>query len=342
MIGTQTCTSIESRTTPGVSSDGGRMKVSLSAALQAAFVVALVAAIAAMALTAQQNLTRLGVATGFGFLFDRTGWDVSSSFIEHSASDPYWRTFLAGLVNTLVLSAVCIVLATVAGMLLALMGAGRSRIPYGIARLYVWTFRNIPLIVQVFFWYHVTRLLPPVRQSIELLGCCYLSNRGLYLPHIGMDLSFTMPRLQGFNFVGGTHLSPEFMAMVAAIVAYNIAFIAEIVNSGIRAVPPQQIEAARVIGLSPSRIFWTITIPQAVRIAVPPLINQYISLTKSSSLAIAISYTDLFAVGVLAINHTGQSINVIAVLMLVYVCISLVISALGNACNRALVRPAAR
>jgi general L-amino acid transport system permease protein len=338
LTGAQNYASIPPRTAPSVSSEGVRMKSSLSAALQAAFVVALVAAIAAMAITAHDNLTRQGIATGFRFLLDRTGWDVGSSFIEHGPGDPYWRTFLAGLVNTLVLSALCIVLATAAGMLLALLGAGQSRILHGFARLYVWTFRNIPLIVQVFFWYHVTRLLPPVRQSIEILGCCYLSNRGLYLPHIGLDLTFTLPRLQGFNFVGGTHLSPEFMAMVAAIVAYNIAFIAEIVNSGIRAVPPQQIEAARVIGLSPTRIFWSITIPQAVRIAVPPLINQYISLTKSSSLAIAIGYTDLFAVGVIAINHTGQSVNVIAVLMLAYLCISFGISALGNAYNRALVR----
>lgn len=313
----------------------------LGRAAQAAFVVVLVAGIAAMAVTAHQNLSRQGIATGFGFLFDRTGWDVASSFLPHSPADPYWKTFAAGLVNTLVLSAVCIVLATAAGMGLALLGAGRSRILHGVARLYVWTFRNIPLIVQVFFWYHVTRLLPPVRQSIELFGCCYLSNRGLYLPHLGLD-GFTLPRLQGFNFVGGTHLSPEFMAMVAAIVAYNIAFVAEIVNSGIRSVPPQQIEAARVIGLSNPRIFWSITIPQAVRIAVPPLINQYISLTKSSSLAIAIGYTDLFAVGVVAINHTGQSINVIAVLMLVYLCISFGISALGNLYNRSLARRGSR
>jgi general L-amino acid transport system permease protein len=312
------------------------MKARLSGALQVAFVVALIAALAGMGVTAHDNLLRQGVATGFGFLFDRTGWDVGASFIPHSTDSPYWWTFLVGLTNTIVLSLVCIVLATAAGMLLALLGAGRSRILYGSTRLYVWVFRNIPLIVQVFFWYHVTRLLPPVRQAIELLGCCYLSNRGLYVPHVGLDLTVTLPRLQGFNFVGGTHLSPEFMAMVAAIVAYNIAFVAEIVNSGIRAVPRHQIEAARIIGLSDPRIFWSITIPQAVRIAVPPLINQYISLTKSSSLAIAIGYTDLFSVGVIAINHTGQSINVIAVLMLVYLCISFGISAIGNAYNRAL------
>ena len=318
------------------------MKSGVSGALQIAFVLALLAAFAGMAANAHDNLLRQGVATGFGFLFDRTGWDVGASFIPHSPDKPYWYTFLVGLLNTIVLSVVCIVVATASGLVLALLGAGHSRILHGIARLYVWTFRNIPLIVQVFFWYHVTRLFPPVRQAVEFLGCCYASNRGLYIPHIGLDLTVTFPRLQGFNFVDGTHLSPEFIAMVAAIVAYNTAFVAEIINSGIRAVPPRQIEAARIIGLSDVRIFWSITIPQAVRIAVPPLVSQYISLTKSSSLAIAIGYTDLFSVGVIAINHTGQSINVLAVLMLVYLCISFGISALGNAYNRALARKGAR
>jgi general L-amino acid transport system permease protein len=257
----------------------------------------------------------------------------------------------------------------------------------------VWLFRNVPLIVQVFFWYNVTRQLPPVREAIPILGCCFASNRGISVPQLSVTadaslpiamlvgaaaawagallwnrqrrtralpplsrmsmaswgllgaavgaaatarIGFTLPRLQGFNFVDGTQLSPEFMALTVAIVAYNIAFIAEILNSGIRAVPRRQIEAARVIGLSPARIFWRITLPQAVRIAVPPLVNQYISLTKSSSLAIAIGYSDLFSIGVIAINHTGQSINVIAVLMLVYLCVSLSISALGNAYNRSL------
>ena len=157
-----------------------------------------------------------------------------------------------------------------------------------------------------------------------------------------LRIDVTTPRLLGFNFVGGTYVSPEFMALVAAIVAYNIAFVAEIINSGIRAVPRNQAEAARIIGLSDQRTFWQITIPQAIRIAVPPLISQYISLTKSTSLAIAIGYTDLFSAGVIAINHTGQAINVIAVLMLVYLAVSLGISALGNAYNRSLAMRGAR
>lgn len=375
------------------------MKANLSNALQVAFVAALIAAAAGMTITARDNLARQGIATGFGFLFDRTGWDVAQSFLPHSTADPYWWTFVVGLSNTIVLSLVCIVLATAAGLVLALLGAGKSRILHGATRGYIWIFRNVPIIVQVFFWYHVTRQLPPVRQAWELLGCCYASNRGVYIPHVGVDatpvaiamvviaaavavgavhwlnrrrierdqpplpraataaialavavlvalvslrFAITLPRLAGFNFVGGTYLSPEFMALVVAIVAYNVAFVAEIVNSGIRSVPRNQLEAARIIGLSDSRTFWQITVPQAIRVAIPPLISQYISLTKSTSLAIAIGYTDLFSVGIIAINHTGQSINVIAVLMLIYLAISLGISALGNAYNRSITARGAR
>ncbi len=314
------------------------MKANRSTVLQILLVAALVAVFAVMANTAHDNLVRQGIATGFHFLGERTGWDVSASFLPHAASDPYWWTFVVGLSNTIALSITCIVLATAAGLVLALMGAGRSRILHGFTQLYIGMFRNIPLIVQVFFWYHLTRQLPSVRQAVEFLGCCYVSNRGIYIPHLGLDadfhLEFTLPRLQGFNFVDGTYVSPEFMALAVALVAYNVAFVAEIVNSGIRSVQRNQREAARIIGLSDARTFWQITVPQAIRVAVPPLINQYISLTKSSSLAIAIGYTDLFSVGVIAINHTGQSFDVVAVLMLVYLVISLGISALGNAYNR--------
>jgi His/Glu/Gln/Arg/opine family amino acid ABC transporter permease subunit len=367
------------------------MKPRVSQALQVTLIAGLAALVAGMAMTAHQNLTKQGVATGFSFLFDSTGWDVSASFLPQSTSDPYWWTFVVGLSNTIALSIVCIVFATAAGIVLALIGAGQSRILHGFTRFYVWVFRNTPLIVQVFFWYHVTRQLPSIREAQRFLDCCYASNRGIYLPHLQIDASpfaivavaiaaglailalgrlnarrardgrvplglvtvsgvaflvaalaavatmhfeVAVPRLQGFNFVDATYVSPEFMALMVAIVLYNTAFITEIVNSGIRAVPSSQIEAARIIGLSTHRTFWTITIPQAIRVAVPALINQYVSLTKSTSLAIAIGYTDLFSTGVIAINHTGQAINVIAVLMLVYLVISIGISAVGNAYNR--------
>ena len=98
--------------------------------------------------------------------------------------------------------------------------------------------------------------------------------------------------------------------------------------------------SARIIGLSDQRTFWKITLPQAIRVAIPPLINQYISLTKSTSLAIAIGYTDLFSVGVIAINHTGQAINIVALLMIVYVVVSVGLSAIGNIYNRSVMAQA--
>jgi general L-amino acid transport system permease protein len=375
------------------------IKANLPNTLQFVVVAVIVVVLVGMATTAHDNLVRQGVATGFTFLFDRTGWDVSSSLLPQAPADPYWWTFAVGLANTVLLSVVCIVLATAGGLVLALLGAGESRILRGLTRLYVWIFRNIPVIVQVFFWYHMTRQFPPVRQATEFWGCCYASNRGLYIPALGLepkpvalvglavafaaslfgfavlnsrrrasnerplgrviqisaalgvgflvfvalvDFKPSLPRLQGFNFVGGSYLSPEFIALVVALVAYNIAFIAEIINSGIRSVPRSQIEAARVIGLSNQRTFWRITIPQAIRVAIPPLINQYISLIKSTSLAVAIGYTDLFSIGVVAINHTGQSINIIALLMLIYLALSLGLSTIGNAYNRAMTAPASR
>jgi general L-amino acid transport system permease protein len=375
------------------------MKASVRSALQIAFVVMVVAVLAGMATTAHDNLVRQGVSTGFGFLFDRTGWDVSASLLPQGPADPYWWTFVVGLANTVLLAIVCIVVATAGGLLLALLSSVESRILAALTRLYVWVFRNIPLIVQVFFWYHVTRQFPSVRQAAAFWGCCYATNRGLYIPTLDVNatpttgivalmvvatclvgfallnrnrrakgrrlvglvaqamaslgvfglvvlstanVTMTFPHLQGFNFSGGTSLSPEFTALVVALVAYNIAFIAEIINSGIRSVPRSQLEAASIIGLSNHRIFWKITIPQAIRVAVPPLINQYISLMKSTSLAVAIGYTDLFSVGVVAINHTGQSINIIALLMLVYLILSTGLSGIGNAYNRALMGPASR
>lgn len=362
-----------------------------STIVQLAFVAAVLAAIGGMVLTAQGNLARQHIATGFGFLFSETGWDVSAALIAHSPRDPYWRTFLVGLLNTLTLAAIGIVLSTLLGILIALARASGNKMMMALSGAYVGVVRNVPLIIQVFFWYHCTRQLPPARQSIAWLDSLFLSNRGLYLPSIAVDLrarhllgilllwggaalafawarrrqaarppgtvlaaawiaavpvvlladppevGVSVPRLGGFNFEGGWALSPEFVALTTAIVVYNAAFIAEILRAGIRAVPNGQIEAARNIGLSNARIFWKIVIPQAFRVAIPPLTNQYISLTKSSSLSVAIGYTDLFSIGTVAINHNGQAIEVIALLMLVYLTISLTISALGNLYNRVLV-----
>ncbi len=147
----------------------------------------------------------------------------------------------------------------------------------------------------------------------------------------GFPVTFETPQLRGFNFVGGLRLLPEFVALLLALTTYTAAFIAEIVRAGILAVPRGQTEAAYALGLRRSLMLRLIVVPQAMRVIMPPLTNQYLNLTKNSSLAVAIGYPDLFAVFAgTALNQTGQAIEIIAITMAVYLCLSLATSALMN------------
>jgi general L-amino acid transport system permease protein len=147
----------------------------------------------------------------------------------------------------------------------------------------------------------------------------------------GVPIGFEKPELRGFNFVGGIRLFPEFVALVLALTTYTAAFIAEVVRAGLLAVPRGQSEAASAIGLRRGLTLRLIIVPQALRVIVPPLTNQYLNLTKNSSLAVAVGYPDLFAVFAgTTLHQTGQAIEIIAMTMAVYLAISLVTSALMN------------
>jgi general L-amino acid transport system permease protein len=147
----------------------------------------------------------------------------------------------------------------------------------------------------------------------------------------GFPIAMETPELRGFNFVGGIRLIPEFVALVLALTIYTAAFIAEIVRAGILAVPRGQTEAAFALGLRRGLTLRLVVVPQALRVIVPPLTNQYLNLTKNSSLAIAVGYPDLFAVFAgTALNQTGQAIEIIGITMAVYLAISLLTSALMN------------
>jgi general L-amino acid transport system permease protein len=150
----------------------------------------------------------------------------------------------------------------------------------------------------------------------------------------GAPIEWNVPELKGFNFRGGAKSTPEFAALLAGLVAYTAAFIAEIVRSGIQSVGIGQIEAARSVGLRPGQIMRLITIPQALRVIVPPVTSMYLSLTKNSSLAVAIGYPELVNVGNTTVNQTGQAVEAIALMMLVYLIISLTISTCMNYYNR--------
>ncbi len=150
----------------------------------------------------------------------------------------------------------------------------------------------------------------------------------------GAPLTLGIPELKGFNFAGGSVLSPEFAAMVVGLSTYTGAFIAEVVRSGIQAVSHGQTEAARALGLRPMLVTRLVVFPQSLRVIVPPLTSQYLNLTKNSSLAVAIGYPDLVSTGNTALNQTGQAVECIAIIMGVYLAISLAISLFMNWYNK--------
>jgi general L-amino acid transport system permease protein len=140
----------------------------------------------------------------------------------------------------------------------------------------------------------------------------------------------TLPELRGFNFVGGWTFAPEYFALLIALVTYTSAFIAEIVRSGIQAVPKGQWDAAVALGLRRSVVLKQIVLPQALRVIIPPMTSQYLNLTKNSSLAVAIGYQDIVSIANTTLNQTGQAIESIALIMLVFLTISLGISLFMN------------
>ena len=343
----------------------------------------------------QANLQRLGIASGFDFLSSPAGFDIIQSLIPYSATASYGQVFWVALLNTLLVAALGVILATLLGFVIGVARLSKNWLIARLALIYVETFRNIPLLLQIFFWYFaVLRAMPAPRLSYSLGDVVFLNIRGLYLPApqvepgfgwaiatfgiavfltlvlvrwarqrqaatgrqfpvvsaalalllclplltfwlVGSPLHWQLPELQGFNFRGGWVLIPEMASLLLALTIYTAAFIAEIVRAGIQAVSHGQTEASFSLGMNPGKTLRLIILPQALRVIIPPLTNQYLNLTKNSSLAAAIGYPDLvssFAGTVL--NQTGQAIECIAITMAVYLAISLLISLLMNLYNR--------
>ena len=150
----------------------------------------------------------------------------------------------------------------------------------------------------------------------------------------GNPYELDIPVLEGFNYQGGLRFTPEFAALLVGLTTYTAAFIAEVVRSGIQAVDGGQIEAARALGLSTTQVLSLVVMPQALRIIIPPMISQYLNLTKNSSLALAIGFQEVFSVGKIAINQAGRAVPVFALVMLTYLTLSLLTSFVLNLYNR--------
>jgi general L-amino acid transport system permease protein len=272
-----------------------------------------------------RNLTQAGLLLTWSWLHNPAGFDIAETTVPFDAAMPYWRGLLAGLANTLRVVVAGLIGATVLGTAVGVASFSTNGLLRRLARVYVELIRNIPLLLQLVFWYFVVFLaLPNGAAALQLPGLV-LAKSGLYVGQSEL--------LDGV-WQAPLRISVEFAALLTGLVSYTGAFIAEVVRGGVASVPPGQWEAARSLGLSPLLTLRRIVLPQALRVIVPGLNSQYISLAKNSSLAVACGYTDLYSVAETTLNQTGRAVEVVLILVGSYLVIDLVISAVMNGLNQ--------
>jgi general L-amino acid transport system permease protein len=285
-------------------------------ALQIVFAILVIALGTVAWLNLRRNLRILDFELSFDFLGSQASFNLRETPIAYQPSDSYSRALLIGLLNTLKVSFVAIVASTFLGITVGVARLSKNWLVRQIALVYVELFRNLPLLLQLFFWYSAVFLsLPQNANSIDL-GAITLSIDGIRLPW--------------FN----TTLSSEFCALILGLTTFSSAFIAEIVRGGLEAIPKGQTEAAKALGLKSGLVTRLIVLPQALRVIIPPLTSQYLNIAKNSSLAIAIGYEDVYAIASTTLNQTGRPVNVVLLLMAIYLFISLLISGGMNFLNR--------
>ena len=348
---------------------------------------------------AQVNMDNRGIDFGFGFLKQEASFDIQFSLVEYDGLDPYWWAYVAALLNTLLVAALGIIFCTILGVIVGVARLSPNYLIRNAAAWYVEFFRNIPLLLQIFFWYYAAlRALPLPQDAEPLLGVSYMTIKGFYIPAMvwgnlniflysllcaiigifvvriyakrlqehegkqlpvffisiglitilpflsfllgGVTLDFDLPVLKelsatSFTYEGGIGLPPELIALTLALSLYTATFVAECVRAGIQGISKGQKEAAASIGLTPNQILKLVVMPQALRIIIPPTTNQYLNLTKNSSLAAAIAYPDLVLVFAgTALMQTGKAIEIVSITMLTYLTLSLAIAALMNWYNK--------
>jgi len=348
---------------------------------------------------AQMNMGTRGISFGYGFLSQESSFDIQFSLIDYDGSHSYARAFFVGLLNTILVSVIGIFFATIMGVTIGIARLSQNYLIAKAAEWYVEIFRNIPLLLQIFFWYFAAlRALPLPENAFNFYDISFLTVKGWYVPkfvwtnfslffsslvaaiisiifvakyakkqrddfgkHIpvgilsigilivlplitfligGVDLSFTYPKLKQlsttvYTFDSGVSIIPELIALALALSMYTATFIAENVRAGILGVNKGQKEAAASIGLRRGQILKLVVMPQALRIIIPPTTNQYLNLTKNSSLAAAIAYPDIVLVFAgTALMQTGRAIEIISITMFTYLSLSLSISILMNWYNK--------
>ena len=286
------------------------------------------------------NMKARGIQSGFDFLWANAGFDIGESMIAFDSSEPYWRAFWVGLLNTLRVSVVGIVICSVLGTLIGVGRVSNNALARGMGYAYTELFRNVPVLLQLLIWYVLlVEFMPDSQSPLHFNDWFYLSKNGISFPVPVWDASvpglvWDVPVWLDGEITQGISLTPEFLAITLGLSFYTSAFVAEVVRAGIVSVPRGQLEAAKSIGLSNWQTTRQVLLPQAMRVIIPPLTNQYLNLTKNSSLAVAIGYPDLVSISNTALNQTGRAVECIALIMAVYLCLSLGTSALMNAFNQ--------
>ena len=350
-------------------------------------------------LNAQVNMDNRGIDFGFGFLKQEASFDMQFTLLDYDGQDSYMWAYVVALLNTLLVSFLGIIFCTILGVIIGVARLSQNFLIRNSAAWYVEFFRNIPLLLQIFFWYYAAlRALPLPETAEPWFGVTYMTIKGYYIPSMiwenlnvflscliaaivsiifvriyarrlqeiegkqlpifyisiclliilpllsfligGVKLEFELPVLKqlaktSFIYEGGISLPPELIALVVALSLYTSTFVAECVRAGIQGISKGQKEAAASVGLNPNQILKLVIMPQALRIIIPPTTNQYLNLTKNSSLAAAIAYPDLVLVFAgTALMQTGKAIEIVGITMLTYLTISLLIAALMNWYNK--------
>ena len=359
----------------------------------------IILAIIYFTINAQNNMGNRGISFGFGFLSQESSFDIAFSLIDYDGSHSYARAFLVGLLNTILVSAIGIFFATILGITIGISRLSQNYLIAKAAEWYVEIFRNIPLLLQIFFWYFAAlRALPLPENAFNFYDISFLSVKGWYVPKFvwtnfslffsslivaiisiifvfkyakkqrdefgkqiptlyislailfglpfltfligGVTLFFQIPELTQLSktiyvYKGGVSIIPELISLALALSMYTATFIAENVRAGILGVSKGQKEAAASIGLTRGQILKLVVMPQALRIIIPPTTNQYLNLTKNSSLAAAIAYPDIVLVFAgTALMQTGRAIEIISITMFTYLSLSLSISMFMNWYNK--------
>tara|TARA_Y100000741_G_scaffold165002_2_gene124600 strand:- start:2678 stop:3874 length:1197 start_codon:yes stop_codon:yes gene_type:complete len=342
----------------------------------------------------------------------RSGFGISHTFLkDYTSNDSRWSAYFTGVINTIRVSLVAIILATLLGTIMGVARLSKNVLFSTIAYLYVELVRNTPLLIQIIFWQIIFLKLPRITEALTFGSTVVVSNRGILLPYakpnedvnsnifvivllfitiISFALSYYLNKkedidgkklkIQNYNINGslagtlvflilsvstyfilqrpfvldlpslyqnskGTYLqsggfefTPEFGAILFALVIYTGTFITEIVRGSIQSLSKGQTEAAQSLGLSNYQSMTLIILPQALRSIIPPLTNQFLNLTKNSSLSVVIAYPELFMVSRTIMNNSGRALPVFFLILFTYLSLSLIISLFMNFINRRVTR----